>query len=77
MTIGDKIIKYCDEQGISTWEFAEKAGMTSVSITRLKKGDGLPNVPYLVKVANVLGITIYDMMGEHYQTLAEGVRNAV
>ena len=74
MTVGDRIVKYCNEQKISTWEFAEQAGMTSVSLTRLRRGERLPNVPYLMNIAKVLGISIYDMMGDHYQTLAEGIR---
>ena len=68
MTIGERIKGYCKENEITEREFAYQAEMTEVSIMRLIRGDGFPQVKDLSNIVKVLGTKLGEAVADHYET---------
>lgn len=69
MTVGEVISKYCDTQGISFRQFAEKSGLTSGYVSMLVNNrnpkTGKPPVPKIKtyqQIADAMGITINELL---------------
>lgn len=71
MTIGEHIKKYCDDNCITRWEFANKVNMTNVGLSRVITENGLPNIPYIKNIAKALGITYMELIIDHYKTFED------
>jgi transcriptional regulator with XRE-family HTH domain len=71
MTIGEHIRKYCDDNYITRWEFANKVNMTNVGLSRIITENRLPNIPYIKNIAKALGITYMELIIDHYKTFED------
>lgn len=69
MKIGDLVLKYRDEHGMSQKDFARKCGLSSAIIVFLERGyrdNGKPYLPKfdtIKKIANGMGITAEELAG--------------
>lgn len=50
--------------GMTQLELAEKLCYSDKSISKWERGEGLPDLPVAVKIAEVFGVSINDLMGE-------------
>ena len=71
MLIGEIVERYSKENSISHYEFAEKAGMTTVSLSRMIRENRLPAVPHIKNIARVMDMPFMDLIHEHYSTYDE------
>ena len=62
MYIYDKIKKICKEKGLSVTYVERKAELGNGSIS--KWNDSVPNVANLKKVANILEVTVDELIGD-------------
>lgn len=62
MYIYDKIKKFCEEKDVSITYVEKKAGLGNGLIS--KWNDSVPSVVNLKKVANVLEVTVDELIGE-------------
>ncbi len=57
-SFGEKVLNILKHKGISQRELAEKVGCTEVSMSRYISGERVPKAPIVVKIADVLGVTV-------------------
>ncbi len=60
--LGKKIAELRHERGMSQGDFAERIRSTPQWISQLERGTRSPTVHTLCKVANVLGVTLADLL---------------
>lgn len=60
--IGKKIQKYREERGMSRNEFAKLLNVTPPTIHRWETGVRKPDIATLMKIANILGVKIDELM---------------
>lgn len=46
------------DAGLSQEELAQRAGMTQPALSRLERGDGIPTITLLARIANALQATL-------------------
>lgn len=61
---GDRLSFILSEKQISQREFAEKIGVSDVSISRYMHGTRSPRMNILRKMAEVLGVSASELIGE-------------
>lgn len=61
--IGKKITEYRKQNKMTQQEFADKLFVTNKTVSRWETGYTLPNGEQLVRIAEVLGITLDELMG--------------
>ena len=61
--LGDRISKYLAERKMTQRQFAQKIGMTEVSVSRYVNNDRLPNANVVVRMAKALGISTDELLG--------------
>ena len=59
--IGQRISSIRKERGISTAQLAEEIGCTQQTVYRWERGERIPDVPTLMKIARVLGVNLDDL----------------
>ena len=64
MTIGERIKQARKAKGLKQKELAEKIGMTPQSICRYEADGRRPKADAMLKIAEVLGVRISDLLGE-------------
>ena len=68
MDTRDRIFELLDAQGMEQKAFAEAVGVSEVIVTNWRKGRSKSYKAYLVKIAQVLGTTTADLLGEKQQS---------
>ena len=63
--LGMRIKAYAKQRGITQKELAELVGITDVSLSRYVNGSRKPRINILVNIANTLGVSVSDLLGEH------------
>lgn len=61
--IYDNIKALCDEQGLTVMALEQKAGLSNGAVGRWRTHK--PGVVYLKKAADVLGVTVDDLLKEN------------
>ena len=64
MTIGERIKQARKAKGIKRKELAEKIGTTPQTICRYEADGRRPKVDAMLKIAEVLGVPVSDLLGE-------------
>lgn len=62
--IGDNIKEYRKQNNILQREFAEKLYVTDKAVSRWECGKSFPDLELLPKIAEILGITVGELLGE-------------
>ena len=60
----EKLKTLLKRQEMTQWELAEKAGTTEVSVSRYLRGQRTPRLLTLAAIAQVLGVSIDDLLTE-------------
>lgn len=61
--IGENIKSYRDASNITQAHFAERLGLTSAAISAYENGLRMPSYDILVRIADILGVTIDALLG--------------
>lgn len=61
--IGERILEYRRERGISQREFGEMLGVTSQAVSKWERGICCPDISLLPELANILGLQMQDLFG--------------
>ncbi len=61
--LGEAVRTTRKEAGFSQEKLAEKAGLSTVFISRIERGVESPTVDNLVKIAKALGVRVWDLVG--------------
>jgi len=69
--LGDKILKLCKQKGLKQRDLADKIGVTEVSVSRYIRGTRIPNANILKKMAEVLEVSVGEILGEKDKTEEE------
>ncbi|MBE0545856.1 MAG: helix-turn-helix transcriptional regulator [Verrucomicrobia bacterium] len=62
--LGEAIRAERKKVGVSQEKLAEKAGLSTVFISRVERGKESPSVDSLVKIARALGVHVRDLVNE-------------
>jgi len=63
MKFTDIIVELMKQEGLSQKELAEKIKVTEASMSRYIKGERIPRIDVLVKLANVFNVSIEYLQG--------------
>ena len=66
--IGDRIKQYRVDHGLKQEELADMLFVTRAAVSKWENGKGIPDVDNLQRLADLLGITLDDLMGRDSQT---------
>ena len=65
MTLGERIKRYRQMQGLSQEELAEKINVSRQAITKWENDNGIPDIDNLIALSKIMGITLDELvMGE-------------
>lgn len=76
MTIGQRIKKVLDNQGMTQKELAEKSGITEVAISRYVYDKRIPQTLVLIDICDTLHVSSDYLLGIRYWGLKEKENNA-
>lgn len=62
--LGEAVRAKRKKTGLSQEKLAEKAGLSTVFISRVERGKESPSVDSLVKIARALGVRVRDLVDE-------------
>lgn len=68
MNVNNKIYKLMEARGWTTYELAEKAGLTQSTVSNLFRASAIPTIPTLEKICSAFGITLSDFFEEDSQS---------
>lgn len=72
MELGSKIKKIRTEKKLSMRQLAEKLDVSQAHISKMEKGENLPSLPLLQKMAEVFGVPMRDFFDiEHISSIGE------
>ena len=54
---GEKLQLLRQRQGLSQSQLAEMLGVTRTHVSRMERGEKIPNIAMLLKIANIFGVT--------------------
>lgn len=57
-TVAENIAKYRKQMGMTQIDLSEKINYSDKSISKWERGDGIPDVPTLVQLAEIFGISV-------------------
>lgn len=60
-TVAGNIAKYRKQMGMTQIDLSEKINYSDKSISKWERGDGIPDVPTLVQLAEVFGVSVDDL----------------
>lgn len=63
--IGECILKYRKERGISQGEFGELLGVSAFAVSKWERELCYPDIFLLPDISNLIGISIDEMMGNN------------
>ena len=61
MSIGANITKYRKQKNLTQAELGEKIGVSNQAVSKWESGSTLPDVMLLPQIAEVLGVSLYDL----------------
>lgn len=61
-TVAGNISKYRKNKGLTQYELSEKINYSDKSISKWERGDGIPDVPTLVQLSEIFGVTVNDLI---------------
>lgn len=61
--LGQNIASARRNRGWTQYELAEQVGIESVTVSRLETGASLPSIVRLADIADVLGVSLADLVG--------------
>lgn len=61
--ITNSVEKYRKARGMTQMELAERVNVQQSAISLIERQERNPSLPLLVRLANVLGVTIDDLVG--------------
>ena len=61
-TIAGNIAKYRKQLGMTQIDLSEKINYSDKSISKWERGDGIPDVPTLVQLAEVFGVSVDELI---------------
>jgi transcriptional regulator with XRE-family HTH domain len=59
-----RITKTRESKGLNQAQLAEKAGITPAAVSQIEKGNRVPSIPVLHRIAGVLEVSIDYLMGK-------------
>jgi transcriptional regulator with XRE-family HTH domain len=62
--IAKNLIFYRKAAGMTQAELAEKINYSDKSVSKWESGNGLPDVYTLIQIAELMGVTLNDLVGE-------------
>lgn len=65
--IAQNIIFYRELAGDTQWELAEKLNYSDKSVSKWERGEGIPGIFVLTRIADCYGITVNDLLAEKPQ----------
>ena len=71
MTIGQRIKKILDNQGMTQKELAEKSGVTELAISRYVHDERIPQTLILIDICDTLHVSSDYLLGIRYWGLKE------
>ncbi len=71
MTVGQRIKKILDNQGMTQRELAEKAGVTESAISRYVRDERIPQTLILIGICDTLHVSSDYLLGIRYWGLKE------
>lgn len=63
MKFEEKVIELMKQEGLSQKQLAEKINVTEASMSRYLKGERVPRIDVIVKLANVFNVSIEYLQG--------------
>ena len=60
--IGEYILSYRKERGMSQGEFGELLGVSAFAVSKWEREEGVPDIYILYKVAELYGVTVNDLL---------------
>lgn len=54
---GEKLQRLRQRQGLSQSQLAEMLGVTRTHVSRMERGEKIPNIAMLLKISNIFGVT--------------------
>lgn len=69
--IGTHLKRAREAAGYSQDKLAELVGLTQGTISKIERGDGNPSLPSAIRLANVLSISLTDLLDASTPTLSE------
>ena len=61
-TIAGNIAKYRKQLGMTQIDLSEKINYSDKSISKWERGDGIPDVPTLVQLAEIFGVSVDELI---------------
>lgn len=75
MAIGDQIKKLRKQQHMTQKQLAKESGIAEITIRQYEAGKYMPKHDNLMKLANVFGVDITDIVEDYYQVGVNGRRD--
>ena len=63
MKLGETILKYRQQRGLSQEKLAERVGVSRQAVSKWEVGDAIPDTDKLIPLARALGITVDELLG--------------
>jgi len=63
MKLGETILKYRQERGLSQEKLAEQVGVSRQAVSKWEVGDAIPDTDKLIPLARALGISVDELLG--------------
>ena len=70
-TLSNNIIKFRTRKGITQRQLSEKTNISIIALNRYEKGTIIPNLEAIIKIADVLNISIDELVGRNTETEKE------
>lgn len=61
-TVAKNISQYRKDSGLTQFELSEKINYSDKSISKWERGEGIPDVPTLMQLSEIFGVTINDLV---------------
>lgn len=61
-TIAGNISRYRKQLGMTQLDLSEKINYSDKSISKWERGDGIPDVPTMVQLAEIFGVSVDDLI---------------
>ncbi len=74
MNIGDNIKKLRIEKRLKQSELAEKSGISRVAIGNYERGDRIPNIEIVRKIANALEISLNKLLDGSWEDYVDEIK---
>lgn len=69
MTFSEKLVKLRKLKGLTQDEFASAVGVSRQAVYKWESGQSYPEVPKLIEMKNLFGISIDDLLDESYEVV--------